>query len=166
MSIGDRIREIRKERSLTQTDFGEKIGFKQTAIGQFENGTRTVSDRTIILICNAYGVSEEWLRDGIGEMFVQDDNFLLSSLSQQYGLDNLDRKIIETYIRLPDIQRSAIKGFVRGLVDNILADENYEEYRADYIKEKAAPIAARHGDIGGLTDAANLYDESGETTKE
>lgn len=119
MNIGNRIKQIRKSKKITQAEFGEKIGFKQTAIGQFENGTRGVSDRTIMLLCQAYSVNEEWLRNGTGEMFINDDNALVASLAQQYGLDDIGRKIIETYIKLPESQRMAINGFVQNLVDSL-----------------------------------------------
>lgn len=33
-------------------------------------GSSGISDRTISDFCNAYDVSEPWLRDGLGEMFV------------------------------------------------------------------------------------------------
>lgn len=162
MEMNERIKMIRNKIGLTQTDFGIRIGLKQNTVGQIENGQRGITDRTIILLCQTYNVSEDWLRDGTGEMFVEDDNFLLSSLSQQYGLDGLDRKIIEAYINLPDMQRGVIKSFVRNLVDNVLAEENYEEYREDYIKTKAAPMAARRGNIDGLQEAADLYDKAKE----
>lgn len=34
-----------------------------------EKGERKPSDRTIVDICREFGVSEQWLREGIGEMF-------------------------------------------------------------------------------------------------
>lgn len=67
--IGNRIKELRKSLNLTQADFGMKIGLKPTAIGQMENGLRSVTERSIILLCEKYNVNEIWLRTGEGEMF-------------------------------------------------------------------------------------------------
>jgi len=69
MNMGDRIKQIRQHYELNQTEFGAKIGMKQAAIGLWENGQRSVSDSSIMLICSKFGVNEKWLVDGDGEMF-------------------------------------------------------------------------------------------------
>lgn len=111
MTIGNRIRLIRKQAGLNQTEFGAKIGLKQTAIGLYENDQRGVADRTILLICEKFGINETWLRTGNGEMFVEDDNTLLDQLSKQYNLDDFSRRFIKTYIKLPEAQKKAVKDF-------------------------------------------------------
>ncbi len=158
MSIGERIKFLRNKLELNQTDFAEKIGFKQTAIGLWENGQRSVSDSAIILICEKYGVSEEWLRNGTGEMFAESDESILSELSKEYNLDGMQRLVIESVLRMNDLERRALKSFLHNMVDGLLADENYVEFREGYIKENAAPAAARDGDISGIAEAAALYD--------
>lgn len=117
MEINERIKAIRNSLRLTQAEFGNKIGLKQNTVGQIENGQRGITDRTIILICQSYNVNEEWLRTGKGEMFVEDDNVLLSQLSKQYNLDAFSRKFIETYISLPQSHRDVIKNFALSLVE-------------------------------------------------
>ena len=67
----DRIKKIRKQNGLTQTAFGERIGVKGNTVTTYENGTRVPSDAVISLICREFNVSEEWLRTGQGEMFVE-----------------------------------------------------------------------------------------------
>lgn len=69
--IGNRIKELRKFLNLTQAEFGEKIGLKPTAIGQMENGSRNVTERSIILLCEKYNINEKWLRTGEGDMFLE-----------------------------------------------------------------------------------------------
>ena len=68
----DRIKALRKALSLNQTDFGSKIGVKQSAVAAYESGSRTPLDSVIVSICREFGVREAWLRTGEGEMFVQD----------------------------------------------------------------------------------------------
>lgn len=69
----DRIRKLRKEKELTQTQFGEKIGVKGNTITNYETGLRTPTDTVINNICKTFNVNEHWLRDGTGEMFVELD---------------------------------------------------------------------------------------------
>ena len=65
----DRIRVLRKELGLNQTDFGERIGVKQAAIAGYESGIRTPLDAVVTSICREFCVNEDWLRNGTGEMF-------------------------------------------------------------------------------------------------
>lgn len=64
-----RIKEIRKESGLTQAEFGERIGVKGNTVTGYETGIRSPSDAIIVSICREFGVNEEWLRTGSGEMF-------------------------------------------------------------------------------------------------
>lgn len=66
-----RIKTIRKELGLTQTEFGESIGLKQTSVAGYETGARTPSEAIVLAICKEYNVNEEWLRTGKGEMYRQ-----------------------------------------------------------------------------------------------
>lgn len=74
MEIGDRIKTVRKTLDYNQTDFGKKIGLKQSSLGQIETGIRAASDRVIKLICSTFNVDYIWLMEGKGEMFHQSDN--------------------------------------------------------------------------------------------
>ena len=66
----DRIKALRKALSLNQTDFGSKIGVKQSAVAAYESGSRTPLDSVIVSICREFGVNERWLRTGEGEMLM------------------------------------------------------------------------------------------------
>ncbi len=68
--MNERIRELRKKLRLSGEKFGEKIGLKRVAISQLETGRTTPTNQTIMSICREFNVSEEWLRNGTGEMFV------------------------------------------------------------------------------------------------
>ena len=67
--MNERIKKLRKHLGLNQTDFGAKIGIKQTSIANYESGTRVPLDTVVASICREFGVSEQWLRTGTGEMF-------------------------------------------------------------------------------------------------
>jgi transcriptional regulator with XRE-family HTH domain len=75
LNQADRIKELRKKIGLTQEEFAQKIGIKNTAISKIENGDATLTDQNILLICTpsrlvpSKTISETWLRTGKGEMF-------------------------------------------------------------------------------------------------
>ena len=66
----NRIKQIRKHYNLNQEDFGKRIGAKQSTVTAYECGNRVPMDVTITSICREFGVNEEWLRTGKGEMFL------------------------------------------------------------------------------------------------
>jgi transcriptional regulator with XRE-family HTH domain len=131
VSIGERIKILRKELNLTQAEFGEKIGLKATAIGMYESGDRNVTDRNISLICEKLNVRREWLESGIGEMFIENDSTIIASLAVEYNLDSLDRKILKSYLNLTPPQRAVIKDFARSLVAAFDKDETEKNIDAE-----------------------------------
>lgn len=68
MEIGNRIKEVRKESKLTQSEFGGMIGISLSGVSSLEIGKNTPSEQTIRAICSEFNVNRDWLVDGIGEM--------------------------------------------------------------------------------------------------
>ena len=86
----DRIRQLRKDLGLNQTDFGDRIGVKQGSIAAYENGLRTPIDAVITSICREFGVNEEWLRYGTGDMYIKlsKDQELAAFVAEVYKEDD------------------------------------------------------------------------------
>ena len=55
--LGQRIRELRKERGLSQEDLAELCGLDRTYISGIERGLRNVALRNIEALAQALGVS-------------------------------------------------------------------------------------------------------------
>ena len=72
MTIGERIKTLRKKLDLTQKMFADRIGMKRNSIAQIELG-RNTSEQTIFSICREFNVNEDWLRNGNGDMFLPVD---------------------------------------------------------------------------------------------
>lgn len=64
----DRIRFLRKESGLTLENFGKEIGISAPACSNIESGKTNPSNQTILAICRAFNVREEWLRYGLEPM--------------------------------------------------------------------------------------------------
>ncbi len=69
VSIGQRLRLLRKELGLTQEEFGQRIGKGVATIKRWESGQTEPNDKTLRLISHTFGVSYEWLKEGKGEMW-------------------------------------------------------------------------------------------------
>lgn len=70
-SINDRVAYLIKELDMTKTKFAEQINVTPQYISSICSGSKNPSDRTISDICREFSVSEPWLREGVGEPFVQ-----------------------------------------------------------------------------------------------
>ncbi len=122
MNIETRIKKLRLSLNLNQTDFGYRIGVGQSAIGLYEKGKRTVSDRVISDICREFNVNEEWLRTGIGDIFIEPDTFSLDEYAKQRGCTDLQIELVKSILDLDtDTIHKLIKVFKP--VYNKLAEE-------------------------------------------
>jgi len=70
-SVNQRIKELRGKIGLNQRDFSNLLSLSGGYIAGVEVNLRKVNDRLIKLIISQFGVNEEWLRLGKGEMFVK-----------------------------------------------------------------------------------------------
>jgi transcriptional regulator with XRE-family HTH domain len=100
-----RIIAVRKAMNMKQGEFAEKMGVKQATLSMIELGNNPVSDRYIKLIYLTFGVSEQWLRTGEGEMFVDK--------SQQ----NI-KELLDIFDRLSPASRKMILDLARTMLAN------------------------------------------------
>lgn len=119
----DRIRKIRRDLDLTQQEFADRLGIKRGTIANYELGRNEPVDSVVSLICREFGISEEWLRDGIGDMYAPDPGNELEALVKKYDLTAADQILIEKYLGLkPDI-RDAVLKFMTDVVASIQESE-------------------------------------------
>lgn len=115
MTLGERIKKVRKDLDLTQQAFADRLGMKRNSIAQVEMG-RNTSDQTIISICREFGISETWLRTGAGDMFLPKPENTIDEIVREYGLDDLDRQIIKEFVELSDKDREAIRLYLQSII--------------------------------------------------
>jgi transcriptional regulator with XRE-family HTH domain len=60
-TVGERIKEARKAKKLTQTELGAMLGFKKSAISAWETGQNKPDSEDVERLCGALGVSPTWL---------------------------------------------------------------------------------------------------------
>ena len=117
MTIGERIKVLRKEKNLSMEDFGSVIGMGKSAVSRIENGVNGTTDQTIRSICREFGVNETWLRTGEGEMFEQTQASVLDRLSTEYDLSREQRSVIEAFLDLDPQERDVILKYVHNVFD-------------------------------------------------
>jgi len=138
MTIGERIKILRKELGLTLEKLGEKLGVTKSSLSMIENGKANPGEQTIILVCREFNVNEEWLRNGTGEMFNSSSGSqALDELRKEFNLDDFSIKLIKAFSELTDKQRASVKNLIENLGDIMETGENektIEELEAEYKK--------------------------------
>ena len=122
MNIGERIKKIRKELNLTQTEFALRIGSVQNTVTGYESGRRNPSAPVISLICREFNVNEEWLRTGQGDMFLkipEEDLFSRAAASCVKDDDAVAMEGLILWRSLPPEARKNVEEYILRLADLI-----------------------------------------------
>ena len=98
--MNERIKTIRKNANLTQTEFGEKIGATRAMIASYEGGAVVPADTVLKLISKEFGISYAWLKTGEGPM----EDPLLD--------DAAAGKILDSYRNMPERLRMLVDALV------------------------------------------------------
>lgn len=70
VGMGQRFQLIRNRYGLTQVAFANRLGVSSAHISKIEKEKTSPSEAFIKLVCKEYGVNEEWLKEEIGEPFL------------------------------------------------------------------------------------------------
>ena len=126
MTISERIKQIRKENKLTQVDFATKLKISGQSISKIEKGENNPSDQTITLICREFGIREEWLRDGKGDMREPEPaHDALDAVLDEYGLPREFRGLFLAYRNLrSEDERAAVRQFIHNAAEEIRVAES------------------------------------------
>lgn len=117
MTIGSRIKKIRVEAELNQTEFAEKLNLSKSSISLAESDKTVLSKRVLIDICEKFNVNRTWLETGSGDPYNDAVVPTLKLLKAEYKLDDLDIKLIEGYLNLSPIERQVFKDYVKKIRD-------------------------------------------------
>ena len=114
--MNERLKKLRKTLDLTQQEFADRIGSKRNTIAKYETDTNVPSAAVISLICREFNVSENWLRTGEGDMFMEmsrdeqiekfigdllhgeEDSFKRRLISGLAALDENGWKVLEDFL--------------------------------------------------------------------
>ena len=96
--VGSKIRQLRKERSLTQSELAHRIGVQQSDLCRMENGEYKVSLDTLFRILAVFGMD-------IGEFFREE----FPAASPR----DLDHELLRLFHRLSDQAKEEVLDYLR-----------------------------------------------------
>lgn len=127
--MNERLKELRNVLNLSGEKFGQRLGVTRASISNIENGNRSLTEQMIKAICREFDVNEDWLRNGVGEMFSNSKLSSLEEFGDKYDLDSLDRSIIKMYVSMSKEKRAVIKDYI------ISVSEHYESGKVNIEEE-------------------------------
>ena len=155
MTIGERIQMLRKQKlNLTQEEFAKRINVGRANVASIERGRIAVTDRVVSDICNAFSISEEWLREGKGEMLQDAETTLFANFAKQYNLTPAEQNVTRFFLTLPPEERQQMLKYVTMLADAINGgaqdaariDAEVEAYRQELEAEQSAKGKLHHSE--------------------
>ena len=112
-SINSRIKDVRKESGLNQSDFAKKIGLTQRGVSHIEQEGHNASDVTIKSICQTFLINEKWLRDGVGPKSMQPNVFSLDKFAKDHGMSDRELGILKAYFEIdPQLRTQFLDRFL------------------------------------------------------
>lgn len=168
MELYERFKEVRKVLKQTQKQYAEELGVSQAHLSGVENGKDNPSMPLIKLVCVKYGVSEEWLVDEKGSMFIKDNgfdtvtdeglkakyqtmqDFLEKMIAEQTG-KNL-KNIVQAYshfvslVTMPGLTDENQKNYLEALcgINNVLEQITYNSYMLKSVSDSNYKALLQH----------------------
>ena len=115
----NKLKQLRKEKGLTQRELAEKLGLGKSAIGMYESGKRTPEFETLEMICDFFNVNMDLLSD------VKTST---PAPKKEITFSQHDRSMVEAYHRASDKDKYT--------VDMVLNEYSDEDLPALAEKEK------------------------------
>ena len=115
MTLGERMKEIRRNAGIKQAEFGALFGVKEGTVTSWETGLRNPSNAILFAICEKFSVNRKWLKTGEGEMLRQlseDEELELIFDQIHMSTGPTIRAIIRAYWKLPDNAKAAVRQFI------------------------------------------------------
>jgi transcriptional regulator with XRE-family HTH domain len=96
--FAQRLRELRKQKGLSQTHLGQLADLHYTHIGRFERGTSRPSGDTLKRLADALGVTSDYLLDGATDAVAKArfaDRELLKQFQEVERLPDEDKNVVK-----------------------------------------------------------------------
>ena len=96
--FAQRLRELHKQKNLSQTELGKLAGLHYTHIGRFERGASRPGDDTLKRLADALGVTSDYLLDGATNEAAKarfEDRELLKQFQEVEQLPDEDKNVVK-----------------------------------------------------------------------
>lgn len=99
--FANRLRSLRKQKNLSQTELGQRAGLHYTHIGRFERGLSRPGGDTLKRLADALDVTGDYLLEGAEDEAAKakfSDRELLKQFQEVERLPDADKHVIKTLL--------------------------------------------------------------------
>lgn len=105
MNMGDRIKEVRKLRGLTQEELAQKLGLKDSAIAKYESGRVENIKRSVISeMARVLECSPVYLLC----LDEDSDSLPINNKTSVFDVSNIEKEIIKAYRQADNIDKEMV----------------------------------------------------------
>ena len=119
---------------MNQTEFGQKLCLSQKAIANIETGTSALTERNFNAICKTFSVNPEWLRYGIGEIFIETREKIILSVAEEFELDKMETNLVRTFLELPADYRQGVLEWAKKFATTLTIELELEQVKTKKYK--------------------------------
>jgi len=117
-------------------EFGKRLGVGRSAISNIENGNRDLTAQMAKAISREFGISEDWLRTGEGEMKPATASGAAAEIADRLGLGPWATQALERFMALNEKEQvlflEILEKILAPAADQELSiDEKVASYRAE-----------------------------------
>lgn len=100
-NFASRLKQLRTQRSLSQTELAKKVGVHYNHIGRYERGQSKPSAETLTRLAEALGVSGDFLMEGRTDEAAKatfEDRELLMQFKEVEQLNEVDKHLVKEFL--------------------------------------------------------------------
>lgn len=117
--INQRIFRLRTELGMSQTSFGERLGVSRGVIVNLERDLTDPKEAFLKLMCKTFGVREEWLMNGEGEIFLESSRReRIMAFAATLPEDGFKSQLIDILASLDEKGWEAMERYARMLLED------------------------------------------------
>ena len=100
-NFADRLKQLRKQQGLSQSQLGDLVGVHYNHIGRYERGTSLPSADVLSKLADVLDVSSDYLFEGDRDSAVVvdfEDRELLQHFLDVQNLDDVDKQLVKEFL--------------------------------------------------------------------
>ena len=156
MKIGSRLKNIRKQKKLTQKDVAEHLSISTMSYSRYEQDLRQPDLETLTKLAKLYGVGVDFFFDNLYYYKDLDDEFEID-----FHVDEMDEEyymLQSALSRKLEIEKKARK-LIRRLEGIVEDGDPYQPRELEYIKKKLGTLFTENREIEELIEVFGGYSD-------
>lgn len=157
MEVYERVRLLRKDTlKMSMEAFGKRLGVSRDVINNIEHNRLAKPDQKLSLyklICSEFGINENWLLNGTGDMYADDKTEYDTLIDRvMTGQNEFAKNIFKTFALFDEADWEALRRMIEKYID--VADVSEEKPLYDDVPDTPEELEKQYPpvDNGGNSD--------------